>query len=175
MSTILQPVPWVVIPASVKAGAGCVVWGFTVLGEHVQLGALCVIGSACYIGRASILGNDVHLNHGVFLPNHSLVGNRVLIGPNVTCTDDKHPKVNNPAYHAEPPIIEDDVSIGAGATILPGVRLGCGCTIGAGAVVTKDVPAGETWAGNPARRLVKWPNPPADGGWIRRTTSIRVD
>jgi acetyltransferase-like isoleucine patch superfamily enzyme len=114
------------------------------------MGHRCVIGSATFIGRDSILGDDVHLNHGVFLPNGSRLGHRVFIGPNVTCTDDKHPRVNNPRYHAEPPIIGDDANIGAGAVILPGVRLGKGCTIGAGAVVTRSVPEGETWIGIPA-------------------------
>ena len=52
-------------------------------------------------------------------------------------------------------MIEDDVSIGANATILPGVRLGRGCVVGAGAVVTKDVPPGMTVIGNPAKELIK--------------------
>jgi acetyltransferase-like isoleucine patch superfamily enzyme len=92
----------------------------------------------------------------------------VFVGPSVICTDDKYPRVNNPNYQAAPPVIEDDVNIGAGAVILPGIRLGAGCTIGAGAVVTKDVPAGETWVGVPARRQPRFPEPPRDGGWIWR-------
>ena len=151
-----------------KPGPGCIVWAFSTIGDDVQTGAHCIIGSCCYIGKGSILGDHVHLNHGVFLPNGSCLGHRVFIGPNVTCTDDKHPRVNNHNYHAEPPIIEDDVNIGAGAVILPGVRLGKGCTIGAGAVVTHDVPAGETWTGLPAKRLRRLPELPSDGGWLNR-------
>lgn len=159
------------IDPTVVMGDGCRIWAFTTIGAGVILGAQCVIGSCCYVGHGSILGDCVHLNHGVFLPNGSRLGHRVFIGPNVTFTDDKHPRVNNPEYHAQPPVIEDDVNIGAGAVILPGVQLGQGCTIGAGAVVTRDVPAGETWTGIPARRLRRFPSPPSDGGWLRQTTT----
>jgi UDP-2-acetamido-3-amino-2,3-dideoxy-glucuronate N-acetyltransferase len=163
--------PTVSIDPTATIGEDCRIWAFTTIGAHVILGESCVIGSCCYIGAESVLGAHVHLNHGVFLPNGSRLGDRVFIGPNVTCTDDKHPRVNNPDYQAEPPVIEDDANIGAGAVILPGVRLGHGCTIGAGAVVTHDVPAGETWAGIPARRLRKLPGPPLDGGWLWRRVS----
>jgi UDP-2-acetamido-3-amino-2,3-dideoxy-glucuronate N-acetyltransferase len=157
-----------VIDETVSMGEDCRVWQFSTIGAQVVLGKHCVIGSNCYIGHNSRLGDDVHLNHGVFLPNGSVLGDRVFLGPNVTCTDDKHPRVNNPAYKTEPPVIEDDANIGAGAVILPGVRLGKGCTIGAGAVVTHDVPAGETWMGIPAKRQYRLPEPPSDGGWIWR-------
>jgi acetyltransferase-like isoleucine patch superfamily enzyme len=157
-----------VVDATVNMGEDCRIWAFASIGAGVQMGDRCVIGSAVYIGHSSILGHDVHLNHGVFLPNCSRLGNRVFVGPNVTCTDDKYPRVNNPNYQAEPPIIEDDVNIGAGAVILPGVHLGKGCTIGAGAVVTRNVPAGETWIGIPAKRQQRFPNLPEDGGWLYR-------
>ena len=62
-----------------------------------------------------------------------------------------HPRAGNPDYVVEPPIVEDEVSVGANATILPGVRLGRGCTVGAGAVVVRDVAPGTTVVGNPAR------------------------
>jgi acetyltransferase-like isoleucine patch superfamily enzyme len=95
----------------------------------------------------------VRINHGSFLPNRSTVGNDVFIGPNVTFTDDKYPRSGNKHYKAEPPIVEDNVSVGAGAIILPGIRLGKGCMIGAGAVVTEDVEPGMTVVGMPARIL----------------------
>jgi acetyltransferase-like isoleucine patch superfamily enzyme len=93
----------------------------------------------------------VRIQHGAFLPNRARIGDRVFIGPNATFTDDRYPEVNNPRYKAEPPIVEDDVAIGAGAVILPGVRIGRGALIGAGAVVTKDVPPSAVVVGNPAR------------------------
>ena len=90
----------------------------------------------------------------MFLPSDSQIGCNVFIGPGVTFTDDRPPVVSLAApsqYHAEPPIVEDFASIGAGAVILPGVRIGARARIGAGAVVTKDVPAETHVRGEPAR------------------------
>ena len=86
-----------------------------------------------------------------FIPDWVTIGNNVFIGPRVTFTNDKQP----PSFgkHWARTIVEDFVSIGAGAIILPGVTLHKECLIGAGAVVTKSVPAGETWVGNPAKKL----------------------
>ena len=132
-------------------GKGTKVWQFATVGLSTTTGADCVIGSCAYVGRNCKLGDMVRIQHGAFVPNKTLIGNRVFIGPNVTLTDDKFPVVCNPHYKAQPPVVEDDVSIGAGAVVLPGVRLGQGCRIGAGAVVTKDVPPYATVRGNPAR------------------------
>ena len=107
--------------------------------DGVTFGEGCVIGTHAYIGKACVLGDNVRVQHGAFIPNRTVIGDRVFLGPNCTLTDDKWPKVNNPHYHAEPPILEHDCNIGAGAVILPGVRIGEHATVGAGAVVTKDV------------------------------------
>ena len=72
------------------------------------------------------------------------------MGPLATATDDKNPRANNPAYKHEPPVLDDDVSVGAGAVLLPGVHLYMGSVVGAGAVVTKDVHPNVTVVGNPA-------------------------
>ena len=146
------------------SGDDCRVWSFAVICGGVTMGARCVIGSHTYLGRGAMLGDDVHLQDGSHLTDGITVGHRVFIGAHVVTMNDRHPSVarslrrqaNPAAYvkaHIRPPIIEDEVMIGCGAVILPGVRLGQGCQIGAGAVVTKDVPAGETWVGNPAKLI----------------------
>lgn len=104
-----------------------------ILGEFVSIGGHTEIGRYCNIGARTRIG------YGCFLPNKVQVGERVFIGPRVVMCDDRKPVVNDPFYKAEPPVIEDDVSIGAGAVILPGRRLGRGCRIGAGATVAHDV------------------------------------
>ena len=119
--------------------------------DGVTMGAGCVIGSHVYVGKGCVLGEGVRIQHGAFLCNRMRIGDRVFVGPHVTTTDDKWPRVNNPHYYADPPILEDDCNIGAGAILLPGVRIGHHATVGAGAVVTKDVAAGATVAGVPAR------------------------
>jgi len=134
-------------------GERTIIWYFSQVGDGAIIGDDCVIGSNCFIGFKSRLGNRVHVNHGSFLPNRSVVGDDVFIGPNVTFCDDKYPRSGNKGYKAEPPIVENGASVGAGAIILPGVTLGWGCMIGAGAVVTEDVAPGMVVVGMPARVL----------------------
>lgn len=121
--------------------------------DGVTFGAGCVVGTHAYIGKGCQVGEQVRIQHGAFIPNRTLIGDRVFIGPNATLTDDAWPRVNNPGYHADPPILEDDCNIGANATLLPGVRIGHHATVGAGAVVTKDVIPYSVVVGCPAREL----------------------
>ncbi len=125
--------------------------------EGVSFGTNCVVGSHVFIGKHSTLGDNVRIQHGAFIPAYSRIGNNVFIGPNATLCDDKHPRVNNPDYTREPPILEDDCNIGGGATILPGVTIRAGATVGAGATVTHTVVAGTTVVGCPARLLYDRP------------------
>lgn len=111
-------------------------------GEH------CTIHAFTWIGDQVTMGSGVFVQAFTFIPNGVTIGNNVFLGPHVVFTNDKHP----PSGNWSETIVEDGVSIGANATILPGITLGKGCKIGAGAVVTKSVPAGETWIGNPARK-----------------------
>jgi acetyltransferase-like isoleucine patch superfamily enzyme len=115
------------------------------------------IGNNCNIGalveiRNPQIGDDCKIQAFVFIPEGVKIGNRVFIGPHVCFTNDKHP-TSHGAWELLTTVVEDEVSIGANATILPGITLGYGCTVGAGAVVTKDVPANATVVGNPAREL----------------------
>lgn len=139
-------------------GEGTAIWQFVVVLKDAQIGKNCNICAHCFIEGDVIVGDNVTVKCGVQLWEGMRVGNNVFIGSNVTFANDKHPKSlrgENHEWKCQPVIIEDDVSIGANATILPGVRLGQGCVVGAGAVVTKDVPSGLTVVGNPAKELKK--------------------
>lgn len=140
------------IDPSADLGEGTKVWNNANIGK-IKTGLNCVIGSGVYIGKGSQLGQDVHIQHGAFIPNDTVIEDFVFIGPNVTMTDDMYPKVNNDEYKAQPPKLEHNCSIGAGAVLLPGVRIGAYALVGAGSVVTRDVAAGSRVAGNPARRI----------------------
>jgi acetyltransferase-like isoleucine patch superfamily enzyme len=129
------------------------IWQYVVILPSAKIGADCNICSHCFIENDVVVGDRVTVKNGVMLYDGLRVGNDVHIGPNVTFTNDKHPKSGNTAYACLSTWIEDGVSIGGGATILPGIRIGAGATVGAGAVVTKDVPAGVTVVGNPARMI----------------------
>ena len=137
-------------------GDGCyfgpysIVWHFTTIGAGCIIGDYVMIGSHCYIGNYTQIGAESRIQTGVFLPNHTKIAERVFIGPHVCCTDDKYPRVNNHDYLAEPPIFEQGCSIGAGAVILPGVRIGRMAMVGAGCVVVHDVPDYAVVVGNPS-------------------------
>jgi len=77
------------------------------------------------------------------------IGSNCFIAPRVTFTNDKYPPSGKPNWKHT--VIEDDVAIGAGSTILPGVRIKKGALIGAGSVVTHDIGENEVWCGNPAK------------------------
>lgn len=125
------------------------VWHFARILAGAVLSEDTSVGSGAEVGRGSIIGNRTRISAGVFLPAHSIVGTDVFIGPNVTFTDDRYPRAGSP-YKAEPPTIDSGASIGANSTILPGVCIGRGAMIGAGSVVTKDVPPHTTFYGQAA-------------------------
>ena len=138
---------------SSDVGDGTRIWQFAVVLEGARIGRDCNICAHTFVEGGAIVGDNVTVKCGVQLWDGLRVGDNVFIGPNATFCNDKHPKSGNRDFALLHTVVEDDVSIGANATILPGVRLCRGCVVGAGAVVTKDVPAGQTVVGNPARKL----------------------
>ncbi|MCA9639939.1 MAG: N-acetyltransferase [Myxococcales bacterium] len=98
-----------------------------------------------------IVGDRVTIKSGVQLWDGLRVGSDVFIGPNVTFTNDKHPRSKQRPKAFLATHIEDGASLGGGATILPGLRIGRNAMVGAGAVVTRSVPSGAIVVGNPAR------------------------
>jgi UDP-2-acetamido-3-amino-2,3-dideoxy-glucuronate N-acetyltransferase len=126
---------------------GCKIGAFTRVGAFVEIQRDATIGDNCKISTHSFICSGVH------------IANRVFVGHGVTFVNDKHPRACNADGTPMGPSdwtlvethVEDDASIGSGATILCGIRIGKGAMVGAGAVVTKDVPAGATVVGNPAR------------------------
>lgn len=128
-------------------------WQFVVILPGAQIGRDCNICSHSLIESDVVIGDRVTIKSGVQLWNGIRVANDVFIGPNVTFTNDKHPKSGNVNFTLLSTRIEAGASIGGGATILPGVVIGANATIGAGAVVTKDVLPGATVVGNPARAI----------------------
>ena len=98
-------------------------------------------------------GEDSRVQSHTFICEGVHIGRRVFVGHGVIFINDRFPVVSNPNWKLEQTYVEDEVAIGSGAIIMCGVRLGKGCRIGAGAVVTKDVSPGESVIGMPARAL----------------------
>ena len=133
------------IPASTNVWQYCVVLPGAQIGENVN------ICSHCFIENEVKIGNNVTIKCGVQIWDGIELEDNVMIGSNVTFTNDKYPRSKNKEWKLLKTRICKGSTIGAGATILPGITIGEGAFIAAGSVVTKDVPAGELWKGNPAK------------------------
>ena len=117
----------------------------------------CIIGDNCKIGSYTemghvILGNNVSVGAHSFIPEGVIVEDNVFIGPRFCGTNDMYPPSGKEEWGKI--LIKMGARIGANVTVLPGVVIGEGALIGAGSIVTKNVPDGETWKGNPARPSV---------------------
>ena len=131
-------------------GEGTRIWQYVVILPGAVIGNNCNICSHIFIENDVVVGNNVTLKNGVYLWDGITVEDDVFIGPNVTFSNDPYPRSKHYPEQFAKTVIRRGASVGANATILPGVTLGEGCMIGAGAVVTKDVPAYATVIGNPA-------------------------
>lgn len=136
---------------SEKIGIGTRIWQFSVILEGAVIGRNCNICAHTFIESDVVIGNDVTLKCGVYIWSGITIEDNVFIGPNATFTNDKSPRSKNYPDSFAKTLIKQRASIGANATILPGLILGENCMVGAGAVVTKDVPANAVVIGNPAR------------------------
>lgn len=133
-------------------GEGTMIWQFCVVLEKAVIGKNCNINFNVFIENQVVIGDNVTIKPGVQIWDGMTVEDNVFIGPNVTFTNDKNPKSKNKDFQLLKTVVKSGASIGANATILPGITIFENAVIGAGSVVTKDVPASETWFGNPAKK-----------------------
>lgn len=131
------------------------IWQFCVVLPEAKIGENCNICSHCFIENEVVIGNNVTIKCGVQVWDGVTLEDNVFVGANVTFINDRYPQSRNTEWKLEKTHIQRGASVGAGSTILCGVTIGENAMIGAGSVVTKDVPAGEVWGGNPARFLKK--------------------
>lgn len=136
---------------SAAIGAGTRVWQFAIVLPGARIGAEVNICSHCFIENDVVVGDRVTIKSGVQLWDGIRIDDDVFVGPNVTFTNDRHPRSKVYDKPFERTVVERGASIGGGAVILPGVTIGAGAMVGAGAVVTRSVPPNTTVIGNPAR------------------------
>ncbi len=127
------------------------IWQFVVVLKGARIGEDCNICSHCFIENDVLLGDRVTVKCGVQLWDGITLEDDVFIGPNVTFTNDPFPRSKQYPQQFPRTVVKKGASIGANATILPGITIGENAMIGAGSVVTKDVPANVVVTGNPAR------------------------
>lgn len=152
-----------------KIGKGSVIRSHTtiyagnVIGDNFQTGHNVMIrednqiGNSVSVGTGSIvehhvkIADKVRIHSQAFVPEFTVIETGVWIGPNVVITNARYPNTPTTKDELLGVYLEEGCMIGANSTILPGIRIGKHALIGAGSVVTKDVPPGTIWVGNPAK------------------------
>lgn len=139
------------VAATAHIGDGTRVWQFAVILRGAQIGEDCNICAHTFIESDVRVGDRVTVKCGVQLWDGTRIEDDVFIGPNATFTNDPWPRSRDHLAEYRHIVVKAGASIGANATILPGITIGEDAMVGAGAVVTKDVRAGTIVVGSPAR------------------------
>lgn len=151
------------IHLSAQIGDKTIIEEYTIIGENVKIGEECKIHRNINIGDDVIIGNRVKIQDYVMIPKGVTLKDGVFIGPGVAFTNDLYPRSITPEgtlatgddWTLVETVVEKGASIGANATIVCGITIGPWAMVGAGAVVTKDVPANTLVVGNPAKEIRK--------------------
>jgi acetyltransferase-like isoleucine patch superfamily enzyme len=139
------------VDPSVQIGAGSKIWNNVQIRENAIIGKGCVVGKSVYIDHTVIIGDRVKIQNSVSIYHGVTVEDDVFLGPHMTFTNDLYPRAFDPEWHVVPTVVRKGASVGANVTVVCGVELGAYCMVGAGAVVTRDVPPHALVLGNPAR------------------------
>lgn len=151
--------PTAVVDGRAELGAGARVWHWTQVREGVRIGAESIVGKGCYIDAGVQIGSRVKIQSNVSVFHGVTIEDGVFVGPHVCFTNDKAPRAITPEgalkgaddWTVSETLIRYGASVGANATVVCGITVGRFAMIGAGAVVTRDVPDYGLVLGNPAR------------------------
>lgn len=142
---------FVIIEDNVQIGENLDTGSFIVIRNDVSIGDNVSIWSHCTIDPGVKIGDNVKIHNTNYIAQFTVIEDDVFIGPGCIFLNDKYP----PRYDKEvwePPIIKKGTSIGGGSIIGPGVVIGENSIVGAGSIVLRDIPSGQIWFGNPAKR-----------------------
>ncbi len=143
--------PTAVVDRNTRIGEGTKVWHFVHVMENAEIGKNCVLGHSVYVGRGVKIGNYVKLQNRATIYQGVRIEDNVFVGPHVTFTNDPFPRSYSPDWEIMETLVKKGTSIGAGSIIMCGVTIGDYAMIGAGSVVTKNVPPHALAYGNPAK------------------------
>jgi acetyltransferase-like isoleucine patch superfamily enzyme len=146
-----------IVFAGVRICAGAIVGDHAFLRERATLGPQSVLGSGSAVGSDARIGARVLIQTYVMLTSRIVVEDDVFVGPGVVTTNDDEMRRGRPASELRPPVLRRGCKIGGGAILTPGVEIGEGAFVAAGAVVTKDVPPHTLVMGVPAKVVRKVP------------------
>jgi acetyltransferase-like isoleucine patch superfamily enzyme len=142
-----------IVYAGCEIGANTAVGHQTLIRSHVKIGDDCVLGHFLVIERECQIGSRVRLSPHSHITSATVIGNDVFLGAGIRTVNDKHLIWRDPDREPDllPPRFENGAKVGSGSTILSGVIVGEHALVGAGSVVTRDIPGGATAFGVPAR------------------------
>jgi UDP-2-acetamido-3-amino-2,3-dideoxy-glucuronate N-acetyltransferase len=148
---------------SEQIGPGTRVWAFAHVMRGARVGENCNLGDHAFVESGAVIGDNVTIKNNVCVWDGVTLENDVFVGPNVAFTNDRFPRSPRMPQVREryaqtdhwllPTVVERGATIGANATVLPGIRLGRYCMVAAGAVVAADVPPFALVVGTPARQI----------------------
>ena len=140
------------VEENVKIGDGTNIWHFVQIRKNAKIGKNCIIGKGVYVGLNVEIGDNCKIQNFATIYKGVTIGKDVFIGPHVCFTNDIHPRAFLwDESRLVKTLVKDGASIGANATIIAGVTIGKYAMIGAGSVVTKDVPDYSLVVGNPGK------------------------
>jgi UDP-2-acetamido-3-amino-2,3-dideoxy-glucuronate N-acetyltransferase len=142
---------------STSIGQGTNVWQFSVILEGAKIGANCNINCHTFIENHVVIGNNVTIKSGVYIWDGITIEDDVFIGPSVTFVNNAYPRSKQYPENHIGAVVKEAASIGANATIMGNIEIGKFAMVGAGSVVTKNVPAKALVVGAPAK-IVGWLN-----------------
>jgi UDP-2-acetamido-3-amino-2,3-dideoxy-glucuronate N-acetyltransferase len=145
----IHPTAEVSKEASILRGTS--IWNQAQIRENAKIGLGCNIGKDVYVDFDVKIGNYVKIQNGISIYHGVEIEDDVFLGPHMTFTNDKFPRAWNGDFKLYPTLIKRGASIGAHATLICGITIGEYAMIGAGSVVTKDVPPHALVLGNPAK------------------------
>ena len=138
---------------STRIGDNTNIWQFSIVLPDAVIGSECNICAHVFIENDVVIGDRVTIKPGVQVWDGVTIEDDVFIGPNVTFTNDLMPRSKQKDWTCLKTLVKHGASIGANATILPGVTIGENSMVGAGAVVVKNIPPHTLWVGNPAKQI----------------------
>lgn len=155
--------PTAEVSPKAKIGQGTLIWHQAQVREGVVIGKNCILGKGVYIDFDVKIGNNVKIQNYVSVYHGATIEDGVFLGPYVCITNDKYPRAINPNgslkkesdWEVGKTLIKQGASLGAGSIILPGITIGKWAMVGAGSVVTKDIPDFGLVYGSPAKRRNK--------------------
>jgi acetyltransferase-like isoleucine patch superfamily enzyme len=142
--------PTAVVDKTAKIGKGSKIWHFAHVRENAEIGRDCVFGHSVYVGKGVKIGNGVKLENRTTIYQGVRVENKVFVGPHVTFTNDPYPRSFSTDWRIVETLVKNGASIGAGSVVICGVTIVEYAMIGAGSVVTNDIPSHALAYGNPA-------------------------